>query len=117
MILADEQETRRVEISGWDTDENFFVERAAIQNAPQGRQRVVLRVQLRVGSLVFLRLSEDFSLDRSVPIAYQVVKLAANTIRRQHEVELIQLHPREKHAGEKARNATQEHSVPASLPN
>jgi hypothetical protein len=112
MILADEQESRHVEISGWDTDENFFVERAAIENAAEGRQRVVLRVRLRVGSLVFLRLSEDFSLDRCVPIAYQVVKLAANTIRRQREVELVQLHPREK-----AQNAIQQGSVPASLPN
>lgn len=112
MILADEQESRRVEISGWDTDENFFVERAAIQNAAEGRQRVALRVRLRIGSLVFLRLPEDLSLDRSVPVAYQVVKLAANTIRRQREVELILLHPREK-----AQNAIQERSVPASLPN
>jgi hypothetical protein len=113
MVLADEQESSsRVEISGWDTDENFFVEKATLRNAREGRQRVALRVRLRVGSLVFLRLSEDLSLDRSVPIAYQVVKLAANTVRKQREVELIQLHPRRA-----PQNAFQQSPIPVGLPN
>ena len=91
---AQQQEMRPVEISGWDTDENFFVEKVFLQSCADGHKRANLRSHLRIGSLVFLRAPEDISPDRSVPIAYEVSRVSESASNGSMEVELIRRHPR-----------------------
>lgn len=90
---------RMAEISGWDMDENFFVEKAVLQ-AHGNENKADLRARLRVGALVFVRLLDAKSMDRAVPITYRVssVKMrAGDTDARGHAraVEMIRLRPRE----------------------
>lgn len=56
---------RIAEISGWDAEENFFVEKALLQEDGDGN-RADLRARLRVGSLVFVRMIEEHSMSRAV---------------------------------------------------
>lgn len=82
------------EVSGWDMDENFFVEKAVLQPHGNGN-RVDLRAQLRVGSLLFVRLFEVTSLNRTVPMAYRVTCIGRSTEMGARAVEMIELRPRE----------------------
>jgi hypothetical protein len=98
MDLLDRQRAGKVaEISGWDTDENFFVEKAVLHSHRDGNNKVDLRARLRVGSLVFVRVSDDASMDRTVPVTYQVSEIYGNRNARNgaREVRLIRLRPRE----------------------
>ena len=90
---------RVAEISGWDMDENFFVEKALLQPHGNGN-KADLRARLRVGSLVFVRVFDQKSMDRAVPVTYQVsgIKIGAGDAYaspNEREVELIRLRPRE----------------------
>lgn len=94
------REGRVAEISGWDDEENFFVEKAVLQRGGASN-RADLRAHLRVGSLVFVRLIEEHSMNRAVPVTYRVsgISLAAGGDdqpgRLVREVEMIELRPRE----------------------
>lgn|SRR5215469_595004 len=85
---------RMAEISGWDTDENFFVEKAVLQPYGNGN-KVDLRARLRVGSLLFVRLFEVSSLNRTVPVAYRVSCVGRIAGVGARAVEMIELRPRE----------------------
>lgn len=93
--LNAEQADRIAEISGWDTDENFFVEKAVIRGQRDGNNKVGLHASLRVGSLVFVRPPEGASMDRTVPVTYQVSGVNANGNNGAREVRLIRVRPRE----------------------
>lgn len=99
MSLQVEVVGRMAEISGWDTDENFFVEKALLQPHGNGN-KADLRARLRVGSLVFVRVFDQKSMDRAVPVTYQVsgIRIGAGDVDRfrdAREVEMVQLRPRE----------------------
>lgn len=90
---------RMAEISGWDTDENFFVEKALLEPHGNGN-KADLRARLRVGSLVFVRVLDQMSMDRAVPVTYQVSGIGIgtgdlNAIKDAREVEMVRLRPRE----------------------
>lgn len=93
------REGRNAEISGWDDEENFFVEKAVLQQGGASN-RADLRAHLRVGSLVFVRLIQEHSMNRAVPVTYRVSSISLSTGNsrpdsRVHEVEMIELRPRE----------------------
>jgi len=67
----------RVEVSGWDMDEMFFVEKAEIAWDEETGKRVKLRRPLRKGSVVFVRLLQTSSVERAYPMAYEVDPLQA----------------------------------------
>jgi hypothetical protein len=46
----------RVEISGWDSNENFFVEKTLLSWEEKGSVYVLLRTALNQGSMVFVRM-------------------------------------------------------------
>jgi hypothetical protein len=82
-----------VETSGWDLDENFFVEKTELEWSDE-EKHVSLRHPVRMGAVVFVRLL-SYSTHVSVcPVAYEVVRIHHNTQLRQYEVSLSQLHPR-----------------------
>jgi hypothetical protein len=79
----------RVEVSGWDKHQTFFVEKSELEwNEDSGKQ-VALRHKVVDGAVIFLRLLQPMGTDRSLPVAYEAefVSVAANG---QHQ---FRLHP------------------------
>ncbi|MGB6876661.1 MAG: hypothetical protein WBD87_11570 [Candidatus Acidiferrales bacterium] len=89
------QGSKIAEISGWDTEENFFVEKAILHGRGDGNSKVDLQARLHVGLLVFVRLSEEASMDRAVPVTYQVSGVDGNANNEVREVRLSRLRPKE----------------------
>jgi hypothetical protein len=69
----------RVEVSGWDVAESFFVEKATLELSPQGERIVHLRHPLRTGLLVFLRLIDSRVAFPAEPIAYEVLDISGTS--------------------------------------
>lgn len=84
----------RVEVSGWDTGENFFVERTLLNWENDGRKEVILRTPLQEGALVFVRLVSEPMGTRTIPMTYQVHKIAKAGADQGAEVELERMHPK-----------------------
>ena len=84
----------RVEISGWDVDENFFVEKTELDWSEENGNRVYLRRALRERAVVFIRLIAPTAAGHSLPIAYQAEKVQQAKANGMWEVQLVQLHPR-----------------------
>lgn len=93
--LETEESSRPVEISGWDLAENFFVEKTMLRKCHDGSRRVVLCTPLRVGALVFARLADEHTADRTSPVAYQVARINASLSHAGREIRLLQRHPRQ----------------------
>ncbi|MBZ5702243.1 MAG: hypothetical protein LAN84_10375 [Acidobacteriia bacterium] len=80
MLLTETHGARglyRVEVSGWDLDEIFFVEKADIAWDEETGKRVKLRRPLRKGSVVFVRLLQTSAAERGYPMPYEVDPLQA----------------------------------------
>lgn len=84
-----------VEVSGWDARENFFVEKTSLAWEEGGMKQVTLRVSLRPGSLVFVRLLQPVASGNNFPIAYQVIYVGAKDKNHRSSVSVQQLKPRE----------------------
>jgi hypothetical protein len=63
----------RVEVSGWDVAESFFVEKATLELSQQGDRIVHLRRPVREGLLLFLRLIDSRLSFPALPVAYRIV--------------------------------------------
>lgn len=84
----------RIEISGWDVAENFFVEKTNLDWNEEDGKRVYLRRRLRDGAVVFVRLIAPTSLGRTFPVAHQVEEVSRAEGAEMWEVRLVQMHPR-----------------------
>jgi hypothetical protein len=84
----------RVEVSGWDLDSNFFVEKTNLVWSQNGEKKVRLRHALTEGAIIFVRLLIEVSTVNSVPVAYQVKDMQGMDCDGQCEILLTQLHPR-----------------------
>ncbi len=84
----------RVEVSGWDASENFFVEKAVLHWGEHGDKDLRLRSSLREGCVVFVRVLQRFSNTEAIPVAYQVAKLSGPDDEGCTVVRLAQLYPR-----------------------
>ena len=87
-------ESYRVEISGWDGLNNFFVERATLEWDERGTKRVSLQSTVRQGSVVFLRLLQSFGDGTGLPVACNAVKVASKDASGAACVHLVPLHAR-----------------------
>ena len=79
MILTAEQPATnlyRVEVSGWDDNKAFFVENSELEWTEASGKQVTLSRGLANGAVVFLRLLQPISTDRSNPVAYEAVLVA-----------------------------------------
>jgi hypothetical protein len=85
----------RVEVSGWDSKQEFFVERADLQWSEEIGKRVLLSHAVTPGALLFLRLLHPTSLDRVHPVPYQADPMIA-TEDGQHLVKLVRANPRQR---------------------
>lgn len=83
----------RVEVSGWDASDAFFVEKTMLDWSGGEEKRISLRSTPREGAVVFVRLLQQFGKADNFPIAYQAagVKTGENG---RTLVQLAQLHPR-----------------------
>jgi hypothetical protein len=87
----------RVEVSGWDFSENFFVEKTGLEWNGKEKKEIVLSSFLREGCVVFVRLLRAIgssNLD-TFPIAYQAMKVLPPDSAGRTRVHLEQLRPRE----------------------
>jgi len=86
--------TYLVEISGWDRDENFFVEKADLEWSEQQDKRVALHHQLRNSAVVFVRLLTAMAVSHSLPLPYQVENMNFTDSAGRWIIQLVQLQPR-----------------------
>jgi hypothetical protein len=82
----------RVEVSGWDAEERFFVEKALLETTHEGEQFVHLQHPLRAGSMVFLRMIDSRITFPASPIAYQVKQVSATEKEGVSRLRLLKLH-------------------------
>jgi len=65
----------RVEVSGWDASEKFFVEKTTLTWGGDEKKEITLRSSLREGSVVFVRLLQAFAKGHHAPIPYQAASV------------------------------------------
>ncbi len=62
----------RVEVSGWDKNQAFFVEKSDLEWTEDSGKRIVLSHEVPDRAVVFVRLLRILSADRSHPVPYEV---------------------------------------------
>ena len=83
----------RVELSGWDVNEEFFVERSALQWGEGELRRALIRRKVRRGALVFIRLLQDATPSRTFPVAYRARQVRESEGSDSFELTLSQVWP------------------------
>jgi hypothetical protein len=83
----------RVETSGWDVDENFFVEKTDLEWAEE-EKTIHLQHPVRKGTVVFVRLMGNEASENAFPVAYQAAAVTYRTHERCYDVSLMQMLPR-----------------------
>jgi hypothetical protein len=96
-----EEKSYRIEISGWDLDENHFVEKADLEWS-ESRKMVRLKHALRKGALVFIRLLGETKQASDYPLAYEIVEVKYQQQDQAYEALLAQVHPRTRSETESA---------------
>jgi hypothetical protein len=61
----------RVEVSGWDASDAYFVEKTTLDWIGGDDKEISLRPTMREGAIVFVRLLQQFGKVDSLPIAYR----------------------------------------------
>ncbi|MCL6565940.1 MAG: hypothetical protein K6U09_05905 [Acidobacteriia bacterium] len=77
----------RVEVSGWDAQDGFFVEKTTLEWDESGEKRVLLRSQVASGAVVFVRLL-DPSGRQAIPVAYHVLGVGRAEVRGTYEIQI-----------------------------
>ncbi len=90
----------RVEVSGWDKNQTFFVEKSDLGWNEQSSKQITLSHAVPDGAVVFVRLVPYLSTEQSHPVAYET-EFLETTAEGRHE---LRLHPVSPHIGE--RNAS-----------
>src|SRR5579871_580967 len=83
----------RVEVSGWDKSQTFFVERSELEWNEESGKHVTLSSAVPDGSVVFLRLMQPLSADRSQSVPYETEFLSI-TPEGQYQFRLHPVSPR-----------------------
>ncbi len=84
----------RVEVSGWDAKEGFFVERTLLDWNEQEAKTVTLRATVRFDSVLFVRLLRPPGGGATFPVPYRIVKIEDSGSNARIAVGLQQLQPR-----------------------
>jgi len=69
--------TYRVEVSGWDSDQSFFVEKTELEWSEESGKQITLSRALNPSTMVFVRLLQPTAADRSSPVAYKAEQIAS----------------------------------------
>ena len=81
-----------VEASGWDSTQSFFVEKCELEWNEETGKHLALSRSLCPGAMIFLRLLQPTSADRSLPVAYRTQQIGV-TAEGQQQFRLAQLQP------------------------
>jgi hypothetical protein len=91
-VLNPAIDTYRVEVSGWDKSQTFFVEKSELEWDGSIGKQLKLRRALSTGAMIFVRLMQPTAADRSSPVAYRAEYLGPNP-EGSHKFCLRQIHP------------------------
>ena len=83
----------RVEVSGWDEDEIFFVEKSELSWDEFAGRDIAIKHMLADGTLIFIRMLQPTSQQRSFPVAYEAEFIACDA-HGFHEFRLNPVQPR-----------------------
>jgi hypothetical protein len=83
----------RVEVSGWDTNDAFFVEKSDLEWSEETGKRVGLCNAVLDGEVVFLRLLPSLGAEQPQPTPYEA-EFVALTPKGQRQFRLRPVHPR-----------------------
>ena len=75
--IADSATSYRVEVSGWDEKENFFVEKTTLDWAEGSGKKIELRARIAPQAVVFVRLAQQMGGSNGFPIPYRAVEISA----------------------------------------
>jgi hypothetical protein len=75
--LADNPSSYRVEVSGWDEKENFFVEKTTLDWIEGTGKKIELRARVAPQAVVFVRLAQQMGGSNGFPIPYRAVEISA----------------------------------------
>lgn len=95
----------RIELSGWDRDEAFFVEKTDLEWGGNERKKVSLRHSLRDAAVVFVRPLQTSTQSHVCPVAYQVRESSQAGDSQAYQYILTRLHPQ----GSRDENANAHH--------
>ncbi len=84
----------RVEVSGWDANEDFFVEKTYFDSEGEGKKEITLRNLLREGCVLFLRVLDPLATGNNFPVPYQAVNIMGRDADGRVRVGLERLRPR-----------------------
>jgi hypothetical protein len=82
----------RVEVSGWDATQSFFLEKATL-HWNTGGQQIVLRARLREGNVIFVRLLQPFESEGNFPVPYVISRNLPVEMDGRVTVSVARLHP------------------------
>jgi hypothetical protein len=93
-VTVNGEDTYRVEVSGWDAKEDFFVEKTTLEWKPEDKKSMLLRADIRPGCIVFVRLLQPLATATTFPIAYEALTSAEKDKTGATRVSLERLRPR-----------------------
>jgi hypothetical protein len=93
-LHSDAFNSSRVEVSGWDTKEDFFVEKTQFNPEDEDKMEIALTSSLRQGCVVFVRVLEPRAATGSFPIAYHAVSIRSRDTDGRAWIGLERLRPR-----------------------
>ena len=82
-----------IEISGWDQEQNFFVEKTNLDWSRDEGITASLRHPLRDAAVVFVRLLAPADRGQSLPLAYRAERMSTSKTAGLTKFRLVQLHP------------------------
>src|SRR5260370_31892269 len=86
----------RIEVSGWDLNDAFFVEKTELHWTEGGEKKLLLHHALLDGAVIFVRLIAPETSFDSIPLAYQVACVQPMNSNGFCEMRLLRLLPRSK---------------------
>ena len=93
-LHTDPTSLSRVEVSGWDAKEYFFVEKTRFDLQGESWNEITLRSSLRESSVVFVRVLEPLVTGTNSPIAYQAMNIIGRAKDGRARICLERLRPR-----------------------
>jgi len=74
-IAASRDTSYRVEVSGWDARENFFVEKTSLDWREREGKTVALHATVRLDSVLFVRLLRPLGGGADFPVPHRAVRV------------------------------------------
>jgi hypothetical protein len=75
--LTENPTSYRVEVSGWDEKENFFVEKTTLDWSEGTGKKIELRARVALQAVVFVRLAQQMGGSNGFPIPYRAIEISA----------------------------------------